>query len=120
MQFGKFAQRSASALAVVGLLSFGACSMAFPGSVLTNGVSYQGTPGAKDIQASASTEMLFGMIGLNASGDDKARNEIRDSLTGQCQGGKLVNLSLASNIRNYLVYQEITTTEHATCVMPKG
>lgn len=120
MKLGKIAQRSFSVFAVVGLLSFGACTIAVPGPMYTNGESYQGTPGTKDIVASASMEVLFGFIGLNETGEDKARNEIRESLTSQCQGGKLENMSVASNITNYVVYLKETWTEHATCVSPKG
>lgn len=120
MTLSKVAKRGFSAVAIIGLLSFGACSIAMPGPVFTNGESYQGNPGTKDIVAHASFEMLFGVIGLNETGEDKARNEIRESLTSQCQGGRLENLSFAATVRNYIVYIESTLTEHATCVMPKS
>lgn len=114
----KIMKRSLSAVAMLGLLSFGACSVAFPGMVLTNGESYAGAKNAKDISTNSSTEMLFGVIGLNNTGQDTERNGMRERLANQCQGGKLENLSFNTTTTNYLVYVKVTETEHATCVMP--
>ena len=120
MIHGKIAKRSLSAVAIMGLLSFGACTIAMPDLVFTNGNSSEQNAGTKDIVAHASTELLFGAIGLNATGSDGARSEIRKSLSSQCQGGKIENLSEAINLLNYYVYQKVTITEHASCVMPKN
>jgi len=120
MNLGKTAKRSLSAVALMGILSFGACTIAMPDLVFTNGNSSEQNSGTRDIVAHASTELLLGGIGLNATGKDGARSEIRKSLTSQCQGGKIENLSEATNFLNYLVYEKITVTEHASCVMPKS
>jgi len=116
----RFAKRGLASVSIFALLSFGACSIALPDMVFTNGVSEVGNAGAHDIQASASAEFLFSVIGLNETSGTTARTENRDSLSKQCAGGKLENLSESSVIQNYYIYSKITYTEHATCVMPKG
>lgn len=120
MNLGKIAQKSLSTAAVFGLLSFGACTLSLPALLGTNGISSVGNSNAKTIEASAKAEFLFGLIGINESGEDKARDEIRESLNNQCSGGKIQNISSGVVVHNYWVYEEYVYTEHASCIMPKS